>query len=140
MRKFIFTIFLACSVASSTSFAQSYNWEVKRVVDGDTIEVVSTMLPTELKLFVRVNGVDTPEKGSRAKCPEERALSEKATNYTKKVIKTARSITFSKIKWDKYGGRVLADVSIDGNSLSDSLVKQGLARVYHGEKKQGWCH
>ncbi len=52
-----------------------YQWPVVRVIDGDTVVVdASTDLPPELaELKVRLRGVDTPEKGGRAKCDEERA-------------------------------------------------------------------
>ena len=42
-------------------------------------------------------------------------------------------------EWDKYGGRVLGHVIIDGQSLSDMLIRAGLARPYHGEAKSSWC-
>ena len=48
-------------------------------------------------------------------------------------------ITFSELKWDKYGGRVLSDVKINNKSLAKDLINNGLGREYHGEKKQSWC-
>jgi endonuclease YncB( thermonuclease family) len=41
--------------------------------------------------------------------------------------------------WDKYGGRVLGDVIVDGKSLRNLLITQGPAREYYGDKKQSWC-
>jgi len=35
--------------------------------------------------------------------------------------------------------RILANVIIDGKSLGDSLVSNGLARRYDGGKRGGWC-
>jgi endonuclease YncB( thermonuclease family) len=43
-------------------------------------------------------------------------------------------------KHDKYGGRVLGDVIIDGKKLSELLIANGHARPYFGEKKESWCN
>jgi endonuclease YncB( thermonuclease family) len=121
-----------------------YNWKVLRIVDGDSLEIANEFLPQELKLFVRIKGIDTPEKAPRAKCEKENILAQKASNYTKNSIEKAQKnhqkITFSEIKWDKYGGRIVAKVMIDDNDLGQELVRSGLARVYNGEKKKTWCN
>ena len=135
MIKILFTIILL--LASSNAYA--YEWEILRVVDGDTIEIKDECFPTELKLSIRVLGIDTPEKGSRAKCDKEAKLAEKASKFTKEFIGKNKTATFRNIKWDKYGGRLLADVEINGKSLSDELIKNGLARSYDGKKKGSWC-
>ena len=56
--------------------------KVIRVVDGDTLEVPLSCLPRDVKLFVRVHGVDTPEKAPRAKCDAEAQLAAKASQHT----------------------------------------------------------
>ncbi len=121
-----------------------YNWKVIRIVDGDTLEIANEFLPEELKLFVRIKGIDTPEKAPRAKCSKENILAQKASNYTKNSIEKAQKnrqkITFSEIKWDKYGGRIVAKVMINETDLGQELVRGGLARVYNGEKKKSWCN
>lgn len=121
-----------------------YNWKVLRVVDGDSLEIANEFLPQELKLFVRIKGIDTPEKAPRSKCEKENILAQKASNYTKNSIEKAQKnhqkITFSEIKWDKYGGRIVAKVMIDNSDLGQELVRKGLARVYNGEKKKTWCN
>ena len=65
-------------------------------------------------------------------------------NYTKNSIEKAQKnrqkITFSEIKWDKYGGRIVAKVMINETDLGQELVRGGLARVYNGEKKKSWCN
>jgi len=116
-----------------------YEWKVLEVVDGDTIKVEIPNLPVELKMAVRVKGIDTPEKGNRAKCSLESTLGLSATYFTQQSIKAAKKITFSDIKWDKYGGRVVAVVKIDGKNLADELLSANLAKVYDGGKKEGWC-
>lgn len=121
------------------AFASDYHWKVKRVVDGDTLEVEAPFLPEELQLFVRVYGLDTPEKGSRAKCDYEKQLGQEATNFTTNLVKKAKKITFKDISWDKYGGRVLASVIIDNKDLALELIHNDLGREYHGERKASWC-
>ena len=150
MKLFSFTILffsIICFRASASNAVKEvniYNWKVIRVVDGDTLEIANQFLPEELKLFVRMKGVDTPEKAPRAKCEKENILAQKASNYTKNSIEKAQKnrqkITFSEIKWDKYGGRIVAKVMINESDLGQELVKKGLARVYNGEKKKTWCN
>jgi endonuclease YncB( thermonuclease family) len=115
---------------------------VLRVIDGDTVEIEADYLPPELgkKLLVRILGVDTPEKGFRAHCKDENLLSLKAKLFTEQLIRNANTIELKMKSWDKYGGRVLGDIIIDGKSLSESLVKSKFAVPYNGEKKTyDWC-
>jgi endonuclease YncB( thermonuclease family) len=131
------------SKKDEASARKVYKWKIIRVVDGDTLEVEENFLPPELKLFVRLKNVDTPEKSPRAKSDEEDKLAKKAAEFTKsaveEAIKNNQEITFSELKWDKYGGRVLSDVKINNRSLAKDLINNGLGREYHGEKKQSWC-
>lgn len=121
--------------------AETYDYPITRVVDGDTVEFQAPFLPAPLKpvLSIRVLGVDTPEKGVRAKCPEEAALGEAASKFTKKMVVDSKKQQVTVVKWDKFGGRVLGDVILDGKSLSKELIKQGYARPYFGKKKESWC-
>lgn len=126
---------------TTTAHAEVYDWKITRVIDGDTLEVEATFLPKPLKpvLSIRVLGIDTPEKGSRAKCSKEAALGNEASKFTKHMVAESKKQQVSIKTWDKYGGRVLGDVLLDGKSLSDELIKQGLARPYFGEAKSSWC-
>ena len=38
------------------------------------------------------------------------------------------------------GGRINANVTIDGRSLGATLIKAGLARAYDGGKRRGYSH
>jgi endonuclease YncB( thermonuclease family) len=120
--------------------ANPYPWKVTRAVDGDTVEIQVTWLPTELgdKLKIRIFGVDTPEKGARAQCPSEAERGAAASEFTKKFIKGKKVLVEIK-QWDKFGGRVLGDVNVDGKSLRAELIKNGFAREYFGDKKKSWC-
>lgn len=134
MKIFLITLFL---LFSPTAYA--YEWEILRVIDGDTLEIKNECFPKELKLSVRVREIDTPEKGSRAKCDKEAKLAEQASKFTKQFVGKNKKATFRNIKWDKYGGRLLADVEINGKSLAGELVKNNYARSYDGKKKSSWC-
>lgn len=119
----------------------AYEWKVIKVLDGDTVKFEVTFLPKELgtQLSVRVLGIDTPEKAPRAKCDKEAELGKKATEFTKQAVSSAKKIQVDITEWDKYGGRVLGHIKLDGKRLSDLLIGAGLARPYHGEKKSDWC-
>ena len=119
-----------------------YEWPVLGIVDGDTLHVHLPGLPMELQpVKVRVRGIDTPEL--RGKCASEKKMAQAARNFTGRLVDAAlaagRPIYFSDIDWDKYGGRIDADVAIGGRSLGDMLVGAKLARRYDGGKRMGWC-
>ncbi len=117
-----------------------YAWPVLGIKDGDTLTVNLPGLPPTLNpVAVRLRSVDTPESGGRAKCAGERKLAERATLFTRNAITAARRIEFEEPSWDKYGGRIDADVWVDGKLLSDQLIAAGLARQYDGGKRRGWC-
>ena len=119
-----------------------YDANITRVIDGDTVAFEAAWLPDPLKkeLSIRVFGVDTPEKGHRAQCPKEDVMGKKATEFTKQAVISAQKRQVILMDWDKYGGRVLGDVILDGKSLRQALIANGLAREYYGEAKTSWCN
>ena len=120
----------------------TYDAVITRVIDGDTVAFQADFLPAPLKpeLSIRVFGVDTPEKGFRAQCPSEAARGAAATEFTKKAVLSAQHRQIVLIDWDKYGGRVLGDVLLNGQSLRMMLIQNGHAREYYGEAKTSWCN
>ena len=133
---------------STIAFAQKqtpmviYDFTITRVIDGDTVAFNAPFLPPPLKqeLSIRVFGVDTPEKGFRAKCPSEDQRGQAATAFTKNAITKAQKRQIAISDWDKYGGRVLGDVLLDGQILRNMLIQNGFAREYYGEAKTSWCN
>lgn len=119
----------------------TYDAQILRVNDGDTVVIAAPYLPAPLKpeLAVRIFGVDTPEKGFRAKCPQEEQRGQAATAFTKKAVASSSKQQVVLYEWDKFGGRVLGDLLLDGKSLRASLIANGFAREYYGEAKQSWC-
>jgi endonuclease YncB( thermonuclease family) len=144
MKKFLLVALL---LLPSIAFAEKkpegvvHDLKIIRVIDGDTVEFEAPFLidPLPKKLSIRVWGVDTPEKSFRAKCEKEAAMGAEATKFTKDLLANAKTTQISIYEWDKYGGRVLGDVIIDGNSLTKMLLDKGYAREYYGDAKQSWC-
>jgi micrococcal nuclease len=116
-------------------------YDITRVIDGDTVEIAVDFLPSPLppKLSIRVLGIDTPEKAPRAQCEAEAELAKQASAFTKNAVASAGKIDIEILKWDKYGGRVLGYVYLDGQSLGIMLIAANLARPYKGDAKQSWC-
>lgn len=141
---FITTLCLtfASPVIAQKKQGVTYDVTILRVSDGDTIVFKASFLPAPLKpeLALRVFGVDTPEKGFRAKCPSEAQRGEAASAFTKKLVANAKTHQVHLMDWDKFGGRVLGDIILDGQSLRQMLIQNGYAREYYGEAKQSWCN
>lgn len=99
-----------------------------RVVDGDTFELGSGEK-------IRIADVDTAEM--RCRCPEECRLAAEAKRFTTAAL--ARGpVVITRLKTDRYG-RTVATVTIDGTDLGAELIRAGLGRPYHGEKRRSWC-
>lgn len=120
----------------------TYPAQILNVTDGDTVVISAPFLPAPLKpqLSVRIFGVDTPEKGHRAKCTSEAQRGEMATQYTKRLIAQGQQFQVVLYGWDKFGGRVLGDIIVNGQSVRQGLIANGLAREYYGEAKTSWCN
>lgn len=142
MKKLLFLLaFLPTIAFAKDKVGVLYDVTITRVKDGDTVAFEAKWLPDPLpkELAVRVFGVDTPEKGHRAQCPQEDQRGQAATAFTKDVVSKAAKRQVLLMDWDKFGGRVLGDVILDGKSLRQLLIQNGYAREYYGEAKQSWC-
>jgi endonuclease YncB( thermonuclease family) len=132
---------LGTAYAQKQPQGMTYDTQIIRVSDGDTIVISARFLPAPLKpeLAVRIYGVDTPEKGHRAQCPSEAQRGEQASQWTNQLVAAASNFQVTLYKWDKFGGRVLGDILVVGQSVRHGLIAAGLAREYYGEAKQSWC-
>jgi endonuclease YncB( thermonuclease family) len=144
MKKILLTLLLTVPAlvwAQKTPKGVTYDAQIVRVNDGDTVVIAAPFLPQPLKpeLAVRVFGVDTPEKGHRAQCPQEDARGQAASEFTKNAVKNTKRHQVILYSWDKFGGRVLGDMILDGVSLRAELIRNGFAREYYGDAKQSWC-
>lgn len=143
MKKILLSLLLVPLLAFAQKQPQgvTYDAQIVRINDGDTVVIAAPFLPKPLKpeLAVRIYGVDTPEKGFRAKCPQEDQRGQMATAFTKQAVAQSQSRQVVLYDWDKFGGRVLGDIILNGQSLREMLIANGFARPYFGDAKQSWC-
>ena len=72
MKKLLLSLLLAVAaipaLAQKTPKGVTYDAQILRITDGDTVVIAAPFLPPPIKpeLAIRVFGVDTPEKGHRA--------------------------------------------------------------------------
>ncbi len=145
MKKLLLAVLMAVSLpalAQKTPQGATYDAKILRVSDGDTVVIAAPFLPKPLKpeLAVRIYGVDTPEKGFRAKCPAEDQRGQAASAFTKNAVANSQQRQVVLYDWDKFGGRVLGDIILNGQSLRAALIANGFAREYYGEAKGSWCN
>lgn len=111
---------------------------IHSVYDADTFRVDIDGWPDIIgkNIPIRVNGVDAAE--IRGKCPTEKQQARDARDYTRAFLEQGQAIELRNIERGKYF-RLIADVYVDGNSLSEALIESGHAREYHGGTRKGWC-
>lgn len=99
------------------------------VVDGDTIWLEGQN--------IRIADIDAPET-HEYDCPEEKALGDRATLRLQELVNSG-PVSLSSIDRDQdVYGRKLRLVYVNGQSVGDTLVGEGLARYYRGGKRP-WC-
>jgi len=135
----IFLLGLLCVVSTTVNAEIKMREYRDRVCyDGDTCYIIYESLPLTLqKMSVRILGIDTPE--IKGECLEEKELAIKGREFANRMFREAKVIEFKNLKWDKYGGRILSNVYLDGVLYSSSIIEEGLARSYDGGKKLSWC-
>jgi endonuclease YncB( thermonuclease family) len=123
---------------SGQALAGPYTATVERVIDGDTLAVrVPVWIGQDLRVLVRVRGIDAPERKSR--CAAERQLAKCASAYLAAMV-SGGPVRLSRISGGKYFGRALADVTTaEGNDVARRLLSRKLVRPYRGKARAGWC-
>ncbi len=112
------------------------NARVVSVYDGDTLTVDAEPWPgLTARTAVRVAGVDTPE--IRGKCQREKDLAVRARDFVRATV--GAEVQLTNVGLGKYAGRVVADVWVNEQKLSDLLIAGNLGRPYHGGRREGWC-
>lgn len=95
--------------------------KIKRVVDGDTIEL-------ENGTIVRYVGINAPDNGN--------PFEEESTDYNKRLVEGKKvKLEYDEYKSDRFG-RILAYIIIDNKNISVELVKKGFAKVVIYEKRK----
>ena len=113
-----------------------YNCKIRRVVDGDTIDVDIDLGFDTWKCGERIRlfGVDCPECRSRDK--EEKAAGLAAKDFVKRLLHDGGTYTLTTKEKGKFG-RYLGVIFIsDKTSINAALVTEHLAVPYHGQSKQ----
>jgi len=113
-----------------------YHAIIKRVVDGDTVDIdidlgFGIILKDER---VRISGIDTPESRTRDKVEKIFGLASKARL---KEMLGKKSILCCK-EYDSKGkfGRILGDFWTPVGMISERLIEEGHAVQYNGENKK----
>lgn len=107
--------------------APSLALERAHAVDGDTIRVDGER--------VRIMGLDAPEM--HGLCPAEVAAARRAKDRMAELV--SGGVTLRPHGRDRFR-RLLAVVEDSrGRDVADVMIREGLARPYGGERRQGWC-
>lgn len=98
--------------------------ELVKTIDGDTIRIMYEGKERKLRYLL----IDTPELNHKQQGTQP--FAEEATNRNDELLKSGKvEIEFDiGEREDKYG-RLLAYVYVDGKSVQQQLVEEGLARV-----------
>ena len=115
----------------------TYRCKLKRVIDGDTVDVDIDLGfgIWQMNERVRIMGIDTPESRTRNKEEKVRGLLSKA--YLKDAIKKAKKLTIKTHKGSETGkfGRILGEIFADGINLNLKMCTEGYAVQYYGQNK-----
>jgi len=146
--KLFYSLILSLYILPHINIANAYQYgdiikgpisgDVLQVIDGDTLTVnIHVWLGQNIQTKLRIDGIDTPE--IHGKCLSEKARAQKAKQIVIDLVKNNKIEVYN-IRNGKYAGRVLAKVKTsDGIDIGSYMIKKGLARSYHGKKRQGWC-
>ena len=103
--------------AALAALGRQFSARVATVLDGDTIEVVTT---DRRRVRIRLEGIDCPERGE--------PFSSVARNFTRRLA-FDKTVGVDVRDVDRYG-RLVARVTSEGKDLSLELVSAGLASHY----------
>tara|TARA_R100001230_G_C5514300_1_gene53771 strand:+ start:84 stop:506 length:423 start_codon:yes stop_codon:yes gene_type:complete len=111
-----------------------YNCNVKRVVDGDTVDVIIDLgFDISYSSRVRLFGIDTPESRTRDKDEKARGLISK--DFLKSYLdKGGVVIRTRKDKKGKFG-RILGEMIVEDTNINELMIQEHHAVKYHGQSK-----
>ena len=130
LKTFLFIMLISISAAAGEKAV------VKRIVDGDTIAVLSGGKPVKVRLI----GIDTPESKGNDKAQRDSNRSGKdieiiisqgkqATAFLKSVLHKGDTVSleFDTVTHDKYGRTLVYVYLSDGRMLNDLIISSGYA-------------
>ena len=113
-----------------------YKVKIRRIVDGDTIDVDIDLGFNMIlsKQRIRLYGIDTPESRTRDK--EEKFYGKLSAKFLKEQCKNNSEI-FLKTYLDKKGkfGRILGELIVDGVNINKLMIEKYMAVEYYGQSK-----
>lgn len=111
----IFLIFLLLVVTHA--HAENFTGQVVRIIDGDTVEILSNRNTTR----VRLAAIDAPEK--------RQAYGEKSRQFLARLI-FGKNVDVASQGKDRYGREIGFIFLPDGENVNLMMVKNGMAWVY----------
>ena len=118
----------------------TYRCKLKKVIDGDTVDVDIDLGfgIWQMNERVRIMGIDTPESRTRDKIEKKFGLAAKARLKSLLGPKPVLRTTISKKGEDMKGkfGRVLGDFLIKDKPVSEIMCQEGHAVPYFGGAKE----
>ena len=126
------------AVAAEPAISGPIAAEVVKVRDGDTVEVTAHIWPQQtVSVAVRLRGIDAPEISG--KCAAEKQAAEVAKARLVALL-AGGGVTLANVSGDKYFGRVLAEMSAEGEAdVGGILLREGLVAPYQGKARRDWC-
>ena len=131
-------VLISVATAAKEAFGP-YRAEVVRVKDGDTVLVDVHIWPgLTQRISLRLDGVNTPE--TRRPAPDcEREAGRQAKAFVRGLLSPGDEVIIREVRLGKYAGRALGKIEVDGQDLGEMLIREHLARPYHGGRRSAWC-
>lgn len=136
MKKIVLLVFALFNSGVATATPATVDY----IFDGDTFAAYVN-LEDDINISVRVRliNVDTPE--IHGACDSEIRAALRAKERLAQLIPVGSVVELSKIKDDKYLGRIDAYVkTADGRDVGTVLISEKLGRPYSGGRRAGWCN
>ena len=131
-----------CTYKNTPSFTfkdKVFKAKCIKVYDGDTITAAINVFGGFYKFSIRMDGYDAPEIKPKKENPgreEEKKWAKKSKEYLSGLVLN-KMVELHCKDYDKYG-RILAEVTINEESINKLMLKNGYCRQYSGGKKEEW--
>ena len=105
---------------------------ILRIVDGDTVEVDAELWPNiHYRGLVRLDGINTAENTAKASC--EREAAQAASKSLAGFV--GREVVIDHVRSDKYSGRVLGSISVDGTISPGADCSRARKALFRGSPR-----
>ncbi|MBL0690589.1 MAG: thermonuclease family protein [Alphaproteobacteria bacterium] len=132
----LFIVFSFTFIDTVKSTAVSYEIEMIKVIDGDTMLIrLLDISGIDVEVKLRILGIDTAELTSIE--PKELELSLRAKDYAEELLLGKSNLRVVNISNDKYRSRIVGDIELsNGKLFSKMMLDKNLAIQYDGKTKQ----